>query len=124
MNTCRAASTSVKLLFNWIDVEEKRICLMNPETQSILVVGGGMSGITAAIEAAEAGYDVNIVEKNSYWGGSVPPGFAISIDLYRRFVQEIGAIEEISRYVTSLGELKGLGIAVLGKVSQTIQGIV
>ena len=26
--------------------------------QSILVVGGGMSGITSALEAAEAGYDV------------------------------------------------------------------
>ena len=41
------------------------------ETQSILVVGGGMSGITAAIEAAEAGYDTYIVEKNPYLGGRV-----------------------------------------------------
>jgi quinone-modifying oxidoreductase subunit QmoA len=39
--------------------------------QSILVVGGGMSGITAALEAAEAGYDVVLVEKNSYLGGRV-----------------------------------------------------
>jgi len=44
---------------------------MNIETQSILVVGGGMSGITAAIEAAEVGYDIYIVEKNSYLGGRV-----------------------------------------------------
>jgi quinone-modifying oxidoreductase subunit QmoA len=41
------------------------------ETQSILVVGGGMSGITAAVEAAEAGYDTYIVEKNPYLGGRV-----------------------------------------------------
>ncbi|MFP4036850.1 MAG: CoB--CoM heterodisulfide reductase iron-sulfur subunit A family protein [Desulfobacteraceae bacterium] len=41
------------------------------ETQSILVVGGGMSGLTAAIEAAEAGYDTYIVEKNPYIGGRV-----------------------------------------------------
>lgn len=45
--------------------------MVNTETQSILVVGGGISGITAAIEAAEAGYDTYIVEKNPYLGGRV-----------------------------------------------------
>ena len=45
--------------------------MANTETQSILVVGGGMSGMTAAIEAAEAGYDTYIVEKNPYLGGRV-----------------------------------------------------
>jgi quinone-modifying oxidoreductase subunit QmoA len=45
--------------------------MTNTETQSILVVGGGMSGITAAIEAAEAGYNTHIVEKNPYLGGRV-----------------------------------------------------
>lgn len=45
--------------------------MANTETQSILVVGGGMSGLTAAIEAAEAGYDAYIVEKNPYLGGRV-----------------------------------------------------
>ena len=39
--------------------------------QCILVIGGGISGLTAAIEAAEAGYDVCIVEKNPYLGGRV-----------------------------------------------------
>ncbi|MFO7737450.1 MAG: CoB--CoM heterodisulfide reductase iron-sulfur subunit A family protein [Desulfatiglandaceae bacterium] len=45
--------------------------MANTETQSILVVGSGMSGLTAAIEAAEAGYDTIIVEKNPYLGGRV-----------------------------------------------------
>ncbi len=40
-------------------------------TQSILVVGAGMSGLTAAIEAAEAGHEVYLVEKNPYLGGRV-----------------------------------------------------
>jgi len=39
--------------------------------KSILVVGGGISGLTAAIEAAEVGFEVYIVEKNSYLGGKV-----------------------------------------------------
>ncbi len=45
--------------------------MASTETQSILVVGGGMSGMTAAIEAAEAGYDIYLIEKNPYLGGRV-----------------------------------------------------
>ncbi|MFO7816112.1 MAG: FAD-dependent oxidoreductase [Thermodesulfobacteriota bacterium] len=40
-------------------------------SNSILVVGGGFSGITAALEAAEVGYEVYIVEKEPYLGGRV-----------------------------------------------------
>jgi len=40
-------------------------------TQSVLVVGGGISGLTTAVEAAEAGRDVFIVEKRPYLGGRV-----------------------------------------------------
>jgi len=39
--------------------------------KSILVIGGGMSGLTAAIEAAEAGNNAVIVEKTPYLGGRV-----------------------------------------------------
>ncbi|MBW1679645.1 MAG: CoB--CoM heterodisulfide reductase iron-sulfur subunit A family protein [Deltaproteobacteria bacterium] len=41
------------------------------DNKSILVVGGGISGITAAVEAAEVGYNVCLVEKNAYLGGRV-----------------------------------------------------
>jgi quinone-modifying oxidoreductase subunit QmoA len=40
-------------------------------SNAILVVGGGFSGITAALEAAEVGYEAYIVEKNPYLGGRV-----------------------------------------------------
>ncbi|MBD3233822.1 MAG: FAD-dependent oxidoreductase [candidate division Zixibacteria bacterium] len=43
----------------------------NPLSADLLVVGGSMSGITAAIEAAETGKDVILVEKEAYLGGRV-----------------------------------------------------
>ncbi len=39
--------------------------------KTVLVVGGGISGITAAVEAAEAGCKVILVEKQPYLGGRV-----------------------------------------------------
>lgn len=42
-----------------------------PAGRSILVVGGGISGLTTALEAAEVGYEVFLVEKNPYLGGRV-----------------------------------------------------
>ncbi len=38
---------------------------------AVLVVGGGISGLTAALEAAEVGSDVFLVEQNAYLGGRV-----------------------------------------------------
>ena len=37
--------------------------------KSILVVGGGITGMTAALEAAKAGYEVQLVEKTDKLGG-------------------------------------------------------
>jgi len=39
------------------------------QNKTILVVGGGMSGMTAAMASAEAGYDVVLVEKTAALGG-------------------------------------------------------
>ncbi|WP_028580571.1 FAD-dependent oxidoreductase [Desulfogranum japonicum] len=38
---------------------------------AVLVVGGGISGLTAALEAAEVGKDVFLIDKNPYFGGRV-----------------------------------------------------
>ena len=39
--------------------------------QGMVVIGGGISGITSAVEASEVGYDVFLIEKNPYLGGRV-----------------------------------------------------
>ncbi len=44
---------------------------MTDEKRKILVVGGGISGMTAAIEASEAGAEAIIIEKNPWLGGRV-----------------------------------------------------
>src|ERR1035441_1322114 len=60
----------------------------------ILVIGGGIAGMTAAIEAAEAGCAVVLVEKSAYLGGRVarfhqyfpklcPPACGVEINLKR-----------------------------------------
>jgi len=59
-----------------------------------LIIGGGISGITAAVELAEAGQEVVLVEKDNYLGGNVshfnnyfpklcPPSCGLEIN-YRR----------------------------------------
>ena len=57
-------------------------------------------------------------------GLPVPPGFAISIDMYKKFIQETEVDEKISRYVSNLGELKGKGIAIYEEVSRTIRTMI
>jgi quinone-modifying oxidoreductase subunit QmoA len=44
---------------------------MNASARPILVIGGGISGITAAVDAAEVGYRVVLVEREAYLGGRV-----------------------------------------------------
>jgi heterodisulfide reductase subunit A-like polyferredoxin len=45
--------------------------IMIANAKPILVIGGGIAGMTAAVEAAEIGYRVFLVEKESYLGGRV-----------------------------------------------------
>ena len=40
-------------------------------TRTILVAGGGIAGLSAAVEAAEAGFNVVLVEREPYLGGRV-----------------------------------------------------
>jgi quinone-modifying oxidoreductase subunit QmoA len=63
-------------------------------SKTILIVGGGIAGISAAIEAAETGYDAVIIEKEPHLGGRVtqlakyfpklcPPNCGLEINFQR-----------------------------------------
>ncbi|MFO1218356.1 MAG: FAD-dependent oxidoreductase [Burkholderiaceae bacterium] len=54
------------------EVKKLKVPAGNPnraDARRVLVVGGGISGMTAALEAAEAGYDVLLVEREAALGG-------------------------------------------------------
>ncbi len=54
------------------EVKKMKLPRGNPESgkeKNILVVGGGLSGLTSALEAAETGYKVVLVEKETRLGG-------------------------------------------------------
>ena len=44
---------------------------MSEHETNVLVIGGGISGLTTAVEAAEAGYSATILENTPYLGGRV-----------------------------------------------------
>jgi len=91
---------------------------MNANAKPILVIGGGIAGMTAAVEAAEVGYRVVLVEKEAYLGGRVmrmyryfpkmcPPtcGFEINVRRIRQnsniSVYTLATVEDISGKVGS-----------------------
>jgi quinone-modifying oxidoreductase subunit QmoA len=86
---------------------------MNADAKPILVIGGGIAGITAALEAAEVGYPVILVEKEAFLGGRVvrsyqyfpkmcPPtcGFEVNVRRLRQnarvTVHTLSTVEKVS----------------------------
>lgn len=77
--------------------------------RNILVVGGGVSGMTAAIEAAAAGYTIHLVEKSGSLGGhaaglykrvpfrAAPPGVGNDPEAKLPVAEDSGVDELIAR---------------------------
>lgn len=83
-------------------------------SKNVLVVGGGLAGITAANEAAKAGYDVFLVEKNESLGGwmsklykqtpTKPPYTDLEEPLVKNLIKEIGQNPKVKVYTSSIIE--------------------
>jgi pyruvate,water dikinase len=57
-------------------------------------------------------------------GLSVPPGFALSIDMYRKFIQTTGVADELASCVKESGELKGAGISIYENLSRQLRSLI
>jgi len=86
--------------------------------RSILVLGGGITGITAALESAKAGYKVRLVEKNSHLGGwlsrqyksipTKPPFRELEETDVTQLIAEVKANTRIQVYTTATtGSIQG-----------------
>ncbi|MBI4654243.1 MAG: hydrogenase iron-sulfur subunit [Nitrospirae bacterium] len=83
-------------------------------SKNVLVVGGGLAGITAANEAAKTGYDVFLVEKNDSLGGwmarlykqtpTKPPYTDLEEPLIKDLIKEIQQNSKVKIYTSSLVE--------------------
>ncbi|MEJ2096410.1 MAG: PEP/pyruvate-binding domain-containing protein [Deltaproteobacteria bacterium] len=59
--------------------------------------------------------------KLTHMGLAVPPGFALSIDMYLEFLQTTGLGEQLGSYVQACGDLKGVSISVYEKLSTQLR---
>jgi quinone-modifying oxidoreductase subunit QmoA len=91
--------------------------VMNITPKPILVVGGGISGITIATELAEIGKEVILIEREPFLGGNVikmnnyfpklcPPSCGLEIN-FRRIKQNSGIKIITSSYVSKITGEKG-----------------
>jgi quinone-modifying oxidoreductase subunit QmoA len=91
---------------------------MNSQHTSVLVVGGGMAGVTAAVESAELGRQVYLVEQTASLGGRVagmkqyfpklcPPYCGLEIN-YRRIKENpkinVFTLSEVTKIEGSVGD--------------------
>jgi len=75
-------------------------------SKKILVIGGGVTGMTAALEASKAGYEVTIVEKTSELGGKAakwrkqlplkPPYESLADPIVNDLIQAVNADSNIT----------------------------
>jgi heterodisulfide reductase subunit A len=85
-----------------------------PMCSSTLVLGGGVTGMTAALELADAGQQVFLVEKSGHLGGNVArleltaPYMDSAQDMLREWIERVERHPHIRIFLNSaLAELKG-----------------
>ena len=87
-------------------------------SKTILVVGGGITGMTAALEAADAGYDVVLVEKEAELGGWAAKFYKLTAfeKPFNRIVDS-SAIQEMINRVESNPKIKVYKSTTIEKIS-------
>ena len=93
---------------------------------NVLVIGGGIAGMTAALEIADAGNTVYLIEKNNHLGGNLgrvdltAPYFYSARDLLTERITRIMTNKKVQVYLESkVTELTGF----IGNFKATIQSL-
>ncbi len=101
------------------------------ENKPILVIGGGISGITSAVEVAEVGREVILIEKEPWLGGNVvkmnnyfpklcPPACGLEIN-FRRIRQNSRITTYTATEAIALSGSKGHFIVTLRQTPQLVK---
>ncbi|MEJ2187389.1 MAG: FAD-dependent oxidoreductase, partial [Gemmatimonadota bacterium] len=80
---------------------------------TVLVIGGGISGITAAIEATEAGANVVLVEKHPFQGGRV----ALLYEYFPKLCPPTCGLEINLRRIKTSPRIRGLTLSEVEKIT-------
>jgi heterodisulfide reductase subunit A len=104
-------NSSINAVKNSVSLEKIQI----PVTKSALVVGGGISGITAALSLAKQGIHVHLVEKSASIGGNmVKIGKVFSADT----MSEECAMCSLGPLINEVGENPNIDVIAMAEVSR------
>ena len=89
----------------------------NEINETILVVGGGVSGLTSALAAAKAGYSVILTEKENQLGGWLNKFYKITPTQDPFTTPELSKIEDLISEVESNDKIKVIKSCTIDKIS-------
>ncbi len=94
-----------------------------PVTQSALIIGGGLAGMTAALAVADQGFQVHVVEKEAQLGGNLRH---VHTTLERRDVQDYlrGLIQRVGSHPHIKVHLRATPVRIAGHIGNFKTAIV
>lgn len=109
----------LRCLVNPCAGREKEITLSpSHESKSILVVGGGLSGLEAARVLSMRGYKVTLVERKSFTGGSLR--LAMKAPIFQNVEVRASQIEKFLEYQVRAAEAAGVEILTSASVDKKV----